>query len=108
MKKLIIFESILIIFFILSWNVSKAEGNIYGIGMWDCGKVVAEHSSGDWEEIVIDNYIQGYITASLIENDKVANFSGSAITSETINYCRQNPLKQLWEASMITYYKIIR
>ena len=108
MKKLILFKSILIIFFVLAWNIAKSEGQIYGIGMWDCGKVVTRYSEGDWEEVVIDSYIQGYITGSLIENDKLTNASGSAVSIETINYCKKNPLKQLWEASMITYYKIAK
>ena len=107
MKKLIIFESILIIFFVLAWNVSKGEGNVYGIGNWDCGKVISRHSMGDWEEVVIDNYIQGYISASLIENGKMTDASGSAIILETINYCKQNPLKELWQAIMTTYFKLV-
>ena len=64
---------------------------------------------GNMFEIAEDPKNYSAVRIKIATSEDVISWSfGEVKTSETINYCRQNPLKQLWEASMITYYKIIR
>ena len=76
MKKLILFEVLLIIFFLMTWSVSKAEFNVWGLGMKDCGEMVANYNSGD--ETLRFGYIQyvaGVITGMMIGTNNTSSTS---------------------------------
>ena len=107
MKKLILFETILIIFFVLAWNVSKADKvNLLGFGTQDCGAVVTAYDTDTMNELVYSSYITGVISGMLIESYTFTTFSSSAIIQETMNNCRNNPLKQFMKAIEETFLKI--
>ena len=107
MKKLIIFESILILFFVMAWSVSKSENNVFGYGHLDCGEMINLYDENEPNKTVFESYIWGFITALHLRNDTVSNASGTAIAMETINYCRNNPLETFYGAIIETYSKII-
>ena len=108
MKKLIIFESLLIIFFVLAWNVSKAEkidGNIWGLGTKDCGEVISDLNIG--YEDIYTAYITGMLTGVFYESGNTSTASTEAVYLETINYCKANPLSSFTKAIYQTYIKLM-
>ena len=108
MRKLIVFETILIIFFVLAWSLGKADKvNNLGYGTFDCGRVVSDYDSNSTYELNLNSYIIGVISGMLIATNNFTEFSSSAIMQETINNCRKNPLKKFMRAIEDTYWKII-
>lgn len=107
MRKLIIFEIILILFFVLAWNASKADKvNNLGYGTLDCGRVVSDYDANSTNELALNSYIVGVISGMLIQSNTFTEFSTDAIMQETINNCRNNPLKILMRAIEETFWKI--
>ena len=108
MKKLVIFEVIFIIFFVLALNVSKAENFFYGYSTRDCGWITSEAKDGI-SELTIHSYILGMTTGIItLGNRGGSNVSAEAIIAETMNYCKENPLEPFYEAIFSTYEKITK
>jgi len=115
MKKLILFESLLILFFVLAWNVSKSEQvNRIGFATQDCGWVVSKYESNDNNERTIykdkiDTYIWGVLTGLFMGTDRIADNppSAEALVLETINHCKNNAFDSFGKAIMITFAKML-
>ena len=111
MKKLIIFESILILFFVLSWNVNKAfsENYFYGYSTRDCGWIISHAKEDDIAELSVHAYILGMTTGIItLGNRGGSNASAEAVIAETMNYCKANPVEPFYDAIFSTYEKITR
>ena len=90
------------------WNVSKAEFNVWGRGMEDCGEMVTNYNNGDEGlRFSYTHYITGVITGMMMATNNTSDASNHAIILETYNYCKENPLEKFYWAIAMTFNKLV-
>ena len=81
-----------------------------GIGGESCGEILSDHDN-DKKTFYFTRmqWVLGYITARNYERDatKGKNISSDSIYYSIIKYCRENPLKDLDDASIHLYRNVL-
>lgn len=90
---------------IASSPANAEQVTIHGMGIRSCGEWTIEHRKGDWEAIVQDSWLAGFLSGynvyslQIVDIGETTDFSGKV---QWMNqYCEANPLDTIAEAAML-------
>ena len=77
---------------------------VQGVGLRSCGKWTTEHKRGDWEALVQDAWIGGFLSGYNVysrQNGNIAEGTDFAGMLQWVSrYCEANPLDTIADAAM--------
>ena len=78
-------------------------------GMYDCGVAIdGEKNDDEWMEVAITKWFQGFYSAANWQTSYTTDTTPNkkSIYYAIIKYCKENPLKDTGDASIVVYKKL--
>ena len=77
-------------------------------GSLSCGMIISnDRANSETSEFYVLGWVRGYITARNYENSNISNdIDADSIKYAVLNYCNDNPLKDLDDAAFNIYSQI--